>query len=140
MTEHLKQNKEKQFLVNEKKREILLTIVLWCYMILAPLDILLKLQEILASMGYLSRVFMYRYHSWMDNTIFILHDILLFICCFAIWKWKKWGVYGVLSLSVIYGLLYLYRGYQTPFLPHALAIFANGMLLLLLFRVWKHFP
>ena len=73
--------------------------------------------------------------------------LLDFVCVFAIWRWKRWGVYVLfawLALPVIASIAGLFDG--APFASTLRDIFGillgylipYGVLLLLLRRVWKY--
>jgi hypothetical protein len=57
-----------------------------------------------------------------------------FAFCIAIWKWKKWGVYGIITSAVIAFIINLvYLGFQAA-VPGLIGIV---ILLAIVFSLWK---
>jgi hypothetical protein len=141
MAERLKQDKEKQSLTKERKRGVLLTILLWFSIIIdlenIPGSLWLGIASNTGQLHHMQGLL--RYHSWTETIVSMLESILLLICNIAILKWKKWGVYGICAISIIFPLLYMYMGTQFAPIFQVVGHITPIIFLLLILRVWKYF-
>src|SRR6266849_7370722 len=94
----------------EKKRGILLTLLLWFFVITTSISIFTLLYK-----GP-SAVVLKHYHNyssaltWVYFLFVVVINILNFVCIIGIWKWKRWGVYGFISIGVILFLIGIFMG------------------------------
>jgi hypothetical protein len=119
-----------QALRQERKGSSLLTMLLISQLVL----------DGISAQDYLVRFILHQYPTIMtawDATLYWLFLAIDGIFLLAIWKWKKWGAYGVASFSLIRFVLDIILNVHS--LPTAfLRVGTTALTLVYLRPVWKY--
>jgi len=118
--------------IPERKRGGCLTAFLIVVLVVSPLYVLVALLPMSAeAQRSLS--------NWPQWAIYMLGlvGLALFVCAFAIWKWKRWGVYGFAVATVVFLVSSFFQGK----LSIAAAVLGFGIVMAILIRlvrpVWQ---
>ncbi len=81
----------------ERKRGGCLTAFLITTLVVSPLYVIVALLPMSAEAQQ-------SLPNWPQWAIYMLGlvGLALFVCAFAIWKWKRWGVYGFAAATVVF--------------------------------------
>ena len=74
--------------------------------------------------------------GWVGQLLLLL--VMGNICCLiATWKWRRWGLFGLVSMSGVAFVLNLYLGHT--FLSAALGFLGLALIIAAAYPKWKHF-
>ncbi|HSW97738.1 MAG TPA: hypothetical protein VLF89_07985 [Candidatus Saccharimonadales bacterium] len=132
---------EKKPIQQEKKHGVFLTVFAIIYMIISIVGGLNALWlSYLAHTGQLIHTSSsYLYQSGIIVTLFVLQNVLTFIFTFEIWKWKKWGAYGLFISAVSFPVVYRYIGVNFPLAGSLIGSSILFLFFFFIYRSWKNF-